>query len=538
MRDDAWDGRAAMAAGVAKTGFALAKLAHRSGTSLPGEWAMKVDPKIATKLLAGQNLVIVTGTNGKTTTVKALSQLLDGRRPVLYNKTGANLIYGLISLLLAHHKDLTQADPSKRPWIVFEMDEAHFARYAKDLHPTLVLLTNLYEDQTDRYGSLRQLSQLILGGLLKARPPFTVFCGDDPASITIARSYEEGLGKDEGSTGKATPPQIVYFAAKSQGIKSETLDASHNLQANPTDLQDEAAALSATFDGICPSCGAPLSYSEVTLADLGKYSCPACGLANPPTSLSFTWEGSASLSMTFAYQGPGQEAQELQGSQERQKAQGLQEGLRPQELAQTELSLPGKYNAYNLAGALLAAKSLLPEEPLQTLATKLAEVTAPFGRLEHFSLKGREFCMILAKNPAGLREALATAFADPRFAGLLLVMNQAESDGRDASWLHQVDLGEFWHPEAIPSFPLVLGGEALKDLEASIKASQATQDQWTQCPRSQSIPEAWDAFVKEIVEKTGSAQEGDLFYLIPNYTAMMQLRSHLGDLYGVKDFWE
>lgn len=517
MRDDAWDGRAAMAAGVAKTGFALAKLAHRSGTSLPGEWAMKVDPKIATKLLAGQNLVIVTGTNGKTTTVKALSQLLDGRRPVLYNKTGANLIYGLISLLLAHHKDLTQADPSKRPWIVFEMDEAHFARYAKDLHPTLVLLTNLYEDQTDRYGSLRQLSQLVLGGLLEARPPFTVFCGDDPASMTIARSYEEGLGKDKGSRDKDTPPQVLYFAAKSQGIQTETLDASHNLQAGPTGLQDEATALSATFDGTCPSCGAPLSYSEVTLADLGKYSCPACGLANPPASLSFTWGGGASLSMTFAYQGPGQEGQEL---------------------AQTGLSLPGKYNAYNLAGALLAAKSLLPEEPLQPLAAKLAGVTAPFGRLEHFSLEGREFCMILAKNPAGLREALATAFADPRFAGLLLVMNQAESDGRDASWLRQVDLGEFWSQEAKPSFPLVLGGEALEDLEASVKASQATQDQWTQCPRSQSIPEAWDFFVKEIVQKTGSPQEGDLFFLIPNYTAMLQLRRHLGDLYGVKAFWE
>lgn len=535
MRDDAWDGRAAMAAGVAKTGFALAKLAHRSGTSLPGEWAMKVDPKIATKLLAGQNLVIVTGTNGKTTTVKALSQLLDGRRPVLYNKTGANLIYGLISLLLAHHKDLTQADPSKRPWIVFEMDEAHFARYAKDLHPTLVLLTNLYEDQTDRYGSLRQLSQLILGGLLEARPPFTVFCGDDPASMTIARSYEEGLGKavhenkgqgveslgqDGGMKADKSSPQVVYFAAKSQGF------------------QDEAAALSATFDGTCPSCGAPLSYSEVTLADLGKYSCPACGLANPPASLSFTWKTGVPLSMTFAYQGPGQEGQELQRRQERQKAQGLQEGLPTQELAQTELSLPGKYNAYNLAGALLAAKSLLPEEPLQTLAVKLAGVTAPFGRLEHFSLEGREFCMILAKNPAGLREALATAFADPHFAGLLLVMNQAESDGRDASWLRQVDLGEFWHPEAIPSFPLVLGGEALEDLEASVKASQAAQDQWIQCPRFQSIPEAWDAFVKEIVQKTGSAQEDDLFYLIPNYTAMMQLRRHLGDLYGVKAFWE
>ncbi|HSG78921.1 MAG TPA: Mur ligase family protein, partial [Acidimicrobiia bacterium] len=132
----------------------LSRLLGRGGSAVPGLVAEKVDPRVVEKLVARlrDGVVVVTGTNGKTTTAKMLVSILraDGR-DVVTNRTGSNLVRGIATLLIEVG---TLRGGMRGDLAVFEVDEAALRVIAPRLRPRFVVVTNLARDQLDRFGEL------------------------------------------------------------------------------------------------------------------------------------------------------------------------------------------------------------------------------------------------------------------------------------------------------------------------------------------------------------------------------------------------
>ena len=142
--------RSHFAIAVGKTSQWALKTFFKGGSSLPGKLALKVDPHILDSLAKDYQVVVVTGTNGKTLTtaltVNILRQQFD---EVLTNPTGANMVQGIVSTFL-------QAKPKKgqKKFAVLEIDEASLSKVTEYMKPELFLFTNIFRDQMDRYGEI------------------------------------------------------------------------------------------------------------------------------------------------------------------------------------------------------------------------------------------------------------------------------------------------------------------------------------------------------------------------------------------------
>jgi UDP-N-acetylmuramyl tripeptide synthase len=148
---------AAVLAGKATA--ALSRVSGRgAGATFPGDVARAIDPGILRKLARDlrQGAVLVTGTNGKTTTARLVASLFEGLPArVVANRTGANLIFGATAAAVeaAGGDGRLRAD-----WGVFEIDEATLPSAVEEIQPRAVLIGNLFRDQLDRYGELEMLA--------------------------------------------------------------------------------------------------------------------------------------------------------------------------------------------------------------------------------------------------------------------------------------------------------------------------------------------------------------------------------------------
>jgi UDP-N-acetylmuramyl tripeptide synthase len=271
------------------------------GTTLPGDVARAIDPDVLRKLSRDlkHGAIVITGTNGKTTTARLITWLLEGAgHSVVSNRAGANLIFGATAAALerAGANGRLQAD-----WGVFEIDEASLERAVEEIQPRAAIVLNLFRDQLDRYGELEAIAKRIEAAL--ARLPDdsnAVMNADDP------RVAEIGLNL------KRKP---LWF-----GLDDPTV-AMHELP---------HAADART----CPKCGASLIFDAVYVGHDGVYRCPNGDFARPAPDLAATHI-------------------ELHGFDS--VALGVS-GVR------IELPLGGLYNAYN-ALAAFAAGSALGFEP-------------------------------------------------------------------------------------------------------------------------------------------------------------------------------
>jgi UDP-N-acetylmuramyl tripeptide synthase len=287
---------AAVLAGKA-TG-ALSRLTRRGGgTTFPGDVARAVDPGVLRKLaqdLTG-GAVLVTGTNGKTTTARLVASLLEGLPArVVANRAGANLIYGATAAAVAR----AGIDGRLRAeWGVFEIDEAALPIAVDEIRPRAVLVGNLFRDQLDRYGELELLAQRIhhaLEGLPEGGR--AVLNADDPRV---------------GQIGLDLPRPPLWY-----GLDDPTVSAD--------ELPHAADART------CPRCGATLLFRQVYVGHDGAYECPNHDFERPVADLRAT-------------------EIELSGLQRIALTIG---GTR------VEASLGGLYNAYNLVGAFAVGKAL------------------------------------------------------------------------------------------------------------------------------------------------------------------------------------
>jgi lipid II isoglutaminyl synthase (glutamine-hydrolysing) len=277
---------------------ALSRISRRGGgTTLPGDVARAIDPQILTKL--SQDLtagsVIITGTNGKTTTARFITWLLEGAgHRVVSNRAGANLIFGATAAALnkAGLDGRLRAD-----WGVFEIDEASLPKAVEEIKPRATLVLNLFRDQLDRYGELESIAKKIEQALSALPDGSTaILNADDP------RVAEIGLGLPK--------PPLWY------GL-DDTRVAAHELP---------HAADART----CPRCGASLHFEAVYVGHDGVYKCPNNDFERPEpamTAKQITLEGFDRLSTDI-------------------------------DNTHIEIPLGGLYNCYNVLAAFAVARTL------------------------------------------------------------------------------------------------------------------------------------------------------------------------------------
>jgi UDP-N-acetylmuramyl tripeptide synthase len=361
------------------------RLLGRGATSLPGKIALTIDPGLLGRLTRGRQVFLVTGTNGKTTTVRMLCTILrDHGSLVITNPSGANLDSGLTTTLLGQIRDLRRsarpstARPSadRQAALVFEIDEAFFGKLAAQLNPSVCVVTNFFRDQLDRFGELQHTRDLIARGLAASQARI-VLCADD--------SLCASLGRDRG----AAP---FYF-----GMSTESM------QQQPDDAIQESQ--------FCTFCGGRYQYEGMAYGHLGRFHCPDCGYARPEPDLTFAPQGHSdrSLPVSFSWQ---------------------------ENLADVDIPIPGLHNGYNAAAALSAA--IAAGLPFAASVAALEQSQAAFGRMERFAVGDKDVCLILVKNPVGMDRALDFVARTQDRGGMMVLLNANDPDGRDVSWIWDV----------------------------------------------------------------------------------------------------
>ena len=447
----------ALEAAAVRAAGTLSRLAGRGGgTTLPGKLLWKIDPgaidRLAARLTEGS--VLVSATNGKTTTTAMVAEILRPSVRFAHNSSGANLVSGVASTLL--HS--AGADLG-----LFEVDEAALPEVARRVRPKALLLGNLFRDQLDRYGELE---------ILAARWRETV------AALPDARLIVNGDDPQVGDLAYAHRDAVVF------GVDDPR-------RARPT-LQHAADSK------YCVRCGTPYEYAAAYVGHLGDYTCPNCGHTRPPLQV-------AAREI---------ELRGLDGASFRLDA--------PAGSVAVELALPGLYNVYNAVGA--AALALALEIPLADVKAGLERFSAAFGRFERIAVGDRRVLMLLIKNPAGANEVIRTLVEAAPPAVALIALNDAIADGRDVSWIWDVD----FEPLLAGIDRVVVTGSRAAELALRFGYGGLARDRIEVMPR---LEAALDRGLELI-------PVGGELIVLPTYTAMLALRRIVASRGHVKDYWE
>jgi lipid II isoglutaminyl synthase (glutamine-hydrolysing) len=366
--------------GLARAVGALSRRSGRGGgTTLPGRLLVRMAPDAIERLAAQltQGSIVVSSTNGKTTTAGMISGILraDGRTPV-HNRAGSNMHWGVATALLEQSGDEG----------LFELDEAWLPRVAPQLCPRLLVLGNLFRDQLDRYGELERLADewVELVARLEGSCEFALNA-DDPLIAD--------LGRDKDLRRR---PGVTYF-----GIEDES-------QALP-ELQHAHDAKH------CRRCGAPYAYDRAFVGHLGHYTCPNCDADRPAPDVAATKI----------------ELHGISGSRVHITT--------PEGDLELDLPLPGLYNVYNALAAITSG--LRSGIALERIREGLESMRALFGRVETIEVSRKPVSILLIKNPAGANEVLRTLSLESSNGGidLWLALNDRIADGRDVSWIWDAD---------------------------------------------------------------------------------------------------
>ncbi|WP_028510544.1 MurT ligase domain-containing protein [Ruminococcus sp. NK3A76] len=360
-----------------------AKMLHimgRGGTSLPGVVTLKLCPNVLGALAKDIKVICVTGTNGKTTTCHAITDILTANGyTCLSNEAGANMLNGVVSCFM-NAASLT--GKVKRDYAVLECDEAslrHITRSFGKLDVTVVV-TNVFRDQLDRYGEVLTTLDLIKQGLANVPQTSLVLNADCSLTSSLAETTEH---KD-----------VTFF-----GVNTSFDNTSS------TDISDAV---------YCIKCKTKYKYRSHTFGHLGDFYCENCGYhrEKPFVAIEQVKEfKAASAEVVMSIDGSSYDA---------------------------KITLPGAYNLYNGLAAAAIGKTIGLDD--KTVISSMSKLTTPFGRMEHIPLTDKGVEMILVKNPAGFNEVIS--FLTAHCTGeddILFGLNDNSADGTDVSWIWDVE---------------------------------------------------------------------------------------------------
>ncbi|MDQ4127332.1 MAG: MurT ligase domain-containing protein [Actinomycetota bacterium] len=449
-------------------------LKRGGGSTIPGVMARRVDPDVLKKLSKRlrRGSVAITGTNGKTTTTRMISKILRtaGLRAV-NNSTGANLVTGVTAALVS---DAFLSGRLASEMGLFEVDEASVPRVAEEAELSLLAVLNLFRDQLDRYGELAYTAKVIASAFSDLPPDAAVVLNaDDPLVASLGRGAK----------------RPVFFGVEDPALDTGTLQ-------HIADSKD------------CPVCGTALSYEAVYFGHVGVYRCQNCSFARPE---------------------PAYKANRLRIDGPRGTDFLLST---PRGEYEARVGLPGLYNVYNaLAAAAVACEAGVRAEDV---VRGLQEFEGAFGRVERVRVGEKEVFLLLIKNPVGFNEILRTFVASSaretgadRARHVLIAINDNDADGRDVSWLWDVDfemLASIEGGESAPRFYVT--GIRAEDMAVRLKYAELSAHSIIS-DRKKALLAALDA-----------TPPGDTLYVLPTYTTMLELRQTLSDLGHTHPFWE
>jgi UDP-N-acetylmuramyl tripeptide synthase len=436
----------------------LSRAAGRGGgTTLPGKlvWKLHPDALDALAIRLPHGVVLVSATNGKTTTTAMASSILAPVARLAWNRSGANLASGITSTLL---------DAEDAQLGLLEVDEFALPEIMRRTRPRVVSLGNLFRDQLDRYGELEHIAERWRGAVGALPADATIVAnGDDPlvAAMVDGRDHALRFGVDDPAHARSS----LQHASDSK---------------------------------YCVRCGRPYGYDAVYVGHLGAYRCSGCGHARP----------------------------ELDVAARRIEPDGL-EGVSfwletPVGSARLRLAVPGLYNVYNALAAASVALAL--DVGLDEIVAGLERFSAAFGRFERFAVGDRRVLLLLIKNPAGANEVVRTLEDGGIPPTLLIALNDQIADGRDVSWIWDVD----FEPLLQEAETIVVAGDRAAEL--------ALRFTYAGFPRGR----------LELVTDLGRALDRGLelvaagaeLVVLPTYTAMLELRAIATERGLTRPYWE
>jgi UDP-N-acetylmuramyl tripeptide synthase len=428
-----------------------------AGMTVPGKLLSKLDPgaidRLAARLPAG--VAAISATNGKTTTSAMAAEILRPRFRLAHNHSGANLVSGVASTLLAA-RDAELG--------LLEVDEGALPEVLRRVRPRAVCLGNLFRDQLDRYGELELVAERWRETV--ARLPeaaVLIVNGDDPQVGYLAEAHARS----------------VVFGVDDPRLSRPSLQH-------------------AADSKYCVRCGTPYEYRAIYVGHLGDYHCPNCGHARPALDVAA-------------------QAVELHGLES-----AAFDLVTPAGTQRVELGLPGLYNVYNAVAAATLAQAL--GASLEEIGAGLARFSAAFGRFERIPVEGKQLLLLLIKNPAGANEVVRTLVdgGPPRVA--VVALNDAIADGRDVSWIWDVD----FEPLLEGLETVVASGERAAELALRFKYGGFDESRIV-------VEPSLEAAVDRGLSLTPDGRE---LVVLPTYTAMLALQRLVADRGLAKRYWE
>ena len=450
------------------------------GTAFPGLVMERTDPGFLERTLSRlpRGVIVVSGTNGKTTTTKMVVQLLrEQGLKVFTNRTGSNFVRGVLASLLT---EVDAAGNLDADIAVLELDEAHAVHFVARVRPRACLLLNVMRDQLDRFGEIDYTASL-LHKVARATTGTVVLNADDPR--LAAPSFRADLRADV--RGFAVSPQL------------------RSVFLSDDELHD-------SLDGC--TLGQPKKDAE----------------AKADTKTEPTTE-TESVAKPEPAEQPAQPEPTEQSAQPLEIVATLEEMVGRHaviDLAgrrhEVDFAIPGAHNILNATAAMGLVKELLGERTdEQALAASAAKVTAAFGRGELLSIDGQEVELGLVKNPAGFRMSLLSAAAvrSQQPPLIMIAINDQYADGRDMSWLWDVDFT-----------PLKQAGVSIvTGVRATDMALRLSYDDVAVGKVEADLSQALAQLVKL------SREQHRPIRILSTYTAMLELRSLLASYTDVEE---
>lgn len=467
------------------------------GTSLPGVVALRICPQVVAKLApAYEKVFAVTGTNGKTTTANLLAHFLRAAGyTVAHNAEGANMLSGVAAALV---RDCDWRGKPHSRAALLEVDEGSVRKIFPVAKPDMVVVTNYFSDQMDRYCELESTIGLLRAAIADIPGVTLVLNADDPLVA--------GVGKHQDG--------VIYF-----GVNQKEEAAAFSIDYAGKDCRGDAGPASGeTREGrYCTFCRAELVYRYYHYGQLGDFYCPGCGFRRPKldyTASDVTEEERLSFSVSV------KQPEQMVLTASLPSPSGSAAASSSPDVAFTEAagesapvnggtsvfttSLRGFYNVYNIIAATAATSA--NGISLDLIKRSLLDFKPAPGRMDEFILRGRPCTLALIKNPAGINEVLKTILTTERDKSLVIAINDLAADGRDVSWLWDTGFDRL-SGERIKK--IICSGLRAADLAVCLKYTGIEADKLILTPECEASLEML------------AAQEGDELYVLANYTILL-----------------
>jgi len=352
------------------------RLLGKGGTNIPGVIALKMNPKIIGDLSKDLKIILVTGTNGKTTITRMIEEILiKSGKTYFTNKSGANMDTGIAAEFVVNS---TVSGKCNYEYALIECDELAFKYVSKYAKIDYIVVSNVFRDQLDRFGDINHILDGIYNGIINV-PEATVCLNAD---CSLSTSLKDRI-----------PNKVVFYGLGCPVYKNKVEEVSD-----------------APY---CIKCGAEYKYDFTTYGHLGEFRCENCGYHSPEKTV---------ITEKIL-------DQTVDSSDIRLRIDN--------NTFNVTVNLPGGYNVYNATAA--ATVGFVAGFNPKTIVEALGSFKCGFGRMEKFHIDNTDIRMILVKNPAGANQVLNFVCNITEPSTFVVGLNDHYGDGTDISWIWDTD---------------------------------------------------------------------------------------------------